>query len=58
MQHTTGTESTITHMLEHFVSEDREGSYNKLHKKIRKEIQEPPDTAGDKAFTKDEIIVN
>ena len=50
--HTTDTESTITHMLEHFVPEDREGSDNKLHKNIRKEIQELPDTADDKAFTK------
>ena len=56
--HTTDMKSTITHMPEHVVPEDREGSDNELHKKIRKEIQEPPDTAGDKAFTKDEIIVN
>ncbi len=50
--YTTDTKSTITHMLEHFVPENREGSDNKLHKNIRKEIQELPDTADDKAFTK------
>ena len=56
--HTTDMKSTITHMLEHFIPEDREGNDNELHKKIRKKIQEPPDTADDKAFRKDEIIVN
>ena len=35
-----------------------EDNDNELHRKIRKEIQEPPDTADDKAFTKDEIIAN
>ena len=39
-------------MPEHVVPEDREGSDNKLHKNIRKEIQELPDTTDDKAFTK------
>jgi hypothetical protein len=46
---TTDTRSTIMHMLDHFVLDD---SDNELHRKIRKEIQEPPDTADDKAFTK------
>jgi hypothetical protein len=40
-------------MLQHFVPDDREDSDNKLYRKIRKEIQEPPDTADDKAFTKE-----
>jgi len=45
-------------MLENFVPDDREDSDNELHRKIRKEIQKPPDTADDKAFTKEEIIAN
>jgi hypothetical protein len=53
----TDTRSTIMHMLEHFVPDDREDG-NELHRKIRKEIQEPPDTADDKDFTKEEIIAN
>jgi hypothetical protein len=53
--YTTDTRSTIMHMLEHFVPEDREGSDNELHRKIRKEIQAPPDTADDEAFSNDEI---
>jgi len=56
--YTTDTSSTIMHMLEHFVPDDREDSDNELHRKIRKEVQEPPDTADDKAFTKEEIIAN
>jgi len=56
--YTTDTRSTIMHMLEHFVLDDREDSDNELHRKIRKEIQEPTDTADDKAFTKEEIIAN
>jgi hypothetical protein len=39
-------------MFNHFVLDDREDSDNELHMKITKEIQEAPDTAGDKAFTK------
>jgi hypothetical protein len=50
--------STIVHMFNHFVLDDREDSDDKLHRKIRKEIQEPPDTADHKDFTKDEIIAN
>ena len=46
------------HMLEHFVLDDREDSDNEFNRKIRKEIQEPPDTADNKAFTKEEIIAN
>jgi len=46
------------HMLQHFVLDDREDSDNELHRKIGKEIQEPPDTADDKGFTKEEIIAN
>ena len=46
------------HILEHFIHDDREDSDNKLHRKVRKEIQEPLDTADDKAFTKEEIIAN
>jgi hypothetical protein len=57
-KYTTDTRSTIMHMLEHFVPDDREDSDNELHRKIRKEIQEPPDTADDKDFTKEEIIAN
>ena len=45
-------------MFNHFVLVDREDSENELHRKIRKEIQKPPDTADDKAFTKEEIIAN
>ena len=45
-------------MFNHFVLDDREDSDNELHRKIRKEIQEPPDTVDDKAFTKEEIIAN
>ena len=56
--YTTDTRSTIMHMLENFVPDDREDRDNELHKKIRKEIQKPPDTADDKAFTKEEIIAN
>jgi retron-type reverse transcriptase len=46
------------HMLEHFVPDDREDSDNELHRRIRKEIQEPTDTADDKLFTKEEITAN
>ena len=53
--YTTDMRSTIMHMPEHFVPDDRD-SDNELHRKIRKEIQEPPDTADDKTFTKEEII--
>ena len=56
--YTTDTKSTIMHMLEHFVPDDREDSDNELHRKIRKEIQEPPDTIDDKVFTKEEILAN
>ena len=57
--YTTDTKSTIIHMLEHFVVPgDREDSDNELHGKIRKGTQEPPDTADNKAFTKEEIIAN
>ena len=56
--YTTNTRSTIMHMLENFVPDDREDSDIELHRKIRKEIQKPPDTADDKAFTKEEIIAN
>jgi hypothetical protein len=56
--YTTDTKSTIMHMLEHFVPDDSEDSVNKLHRKIRKEIQEPIDTTDGKAFTKEEIIAN
>jgi hypothetical protein len=56
--YTTDMTSTIMHMLDHFILDDREDSDNKLHRKIRKEIQEPPDTADNKAFTKEEIIAN
>jgi hypothetical protein len=52
------TRSTIMRMFEHFVPDDREDSNNELHRKIRKEIQGPPGTADDKAFTKEEIIAN
>jgi len=45
-------------MLQHFVRDDREDGDNELHRKIRKDVQEPPDTADDKAFTKEEIIAN
>ena len=45
-------------MLEHFVLDDREDSDNELHRKIRKEIQEPPDTADNKASMKGQIIAN
>jgi hypothetical protein len=54
----TDTRSTIMYMLEHFVPDDREDSDDELHRKIRKEIQKPLDTANDKAFTKEEIIAN
>jgi len=43
---------------EHFVPDDREDSDNELHRKIRKEIQDPPDTIDDKVFTKEEILAN
>ena len=56
--HTTNKRITVSHMLEHFVPDDREDSDNELQGKIRKEIQEPPDTAYDKAFTKEEITAN
>jgi hypothetical protein len=56
--YTTHTTSTIRHMLEHFVPDDTENSDNELHRKIRKEIQGPTDTADDKAFTKEKIITN
>jgi hypothetical protein len=39
-------------MLDHFVLDDREDSDNELHRIIRKEIQEPPDTADDKDLQK------
>jgi hypothetical protein len=50
--------STITHMLEHFAPDDREDNDSELHRKIRKESQETPDTADDKAFTKEEIAAD
>jgi hypothetical protein len=56
--YTTDTKITIMHMLEHFVNCDREDSDNELHRKIRKEIQEPIDRDIDKAFTNEEIIGN
>jgi hypothetical protein len=56
--YTTDMRSTIMHMLDHFVLDDREDSGNELHRKIRKVIQEPPNMADDKAFTKEEIIAN
>ena len=56
--YTTDTRSNIMHMLENFVPDDREDSDNGLHRKIRKEIQNAPDTADDKIFTKEEIIAN
>ena len=56
--YTTDMRSTTEHMFNHFVLDDREDSDNELHTKIKKEIQEPLDTADDKAFTKDEIIAN
>ena len=37
---------------------DREDSDNELHRKIRKDIQEPPDTTDDNAFTKEEILAS
>jgi hypothetical protein len=46
--YTTDTNSTIMHMLEHFVPDNREDSDNKFHRKIRKEIQEPTNMADDK----------
>jgi len=56
--YTTDTRSIIMHMLEHFVPDDRDDGDSELHRNIRKEIQEPADTADDKAFTKEEIIAN
>jgi hypothetical protein len=56
--YTTDTKSTIMHMLEHFVLDDREDSENELHRKIRKEIQKPPDAIDDKVFTTEEILKN
>jgi len=46
------------HMLEHFIPDDRVDSDNELHRKIRKEIQEPPDTADNKPSTKGQIMGN
>jgi hypothetical protein len=37
--YTTDTKSTIMHMFEHFVPDDREESDNDINRKIRKEIQ-------------------
>jgi hypothetical protein len=54
--YTTDTRSAIMYMVEHFVPDDKKDSDNELQRKIRKKIQEPPDTADDKAFTKEEII--
>jgi len=56
--YTTDARSTIMHMLEHFAPDDREDSDDELHRKIRKEIQEPIDTADVKPFTKEEVIAN
>jgi hypothetical protein len=56
--YTTDTRSTIRYVLKHFVPDVREDSDNELHRKIRKEIQEPPKTVDDKDFTKEEIIAN
>jgi hypothetical protein len=56
--YTTDTRSTIMHILEHFVPDDREDNDNELHRKIRKEIQEPTDMANNRPFTKEEIIPN
>ena len=56
--YTTDTRSTIMHVLEHFIPDNREASDNELHRKTRKEIQEPTDMDDDKAFTKEEIIAN
>jgi hypothetical protein len=56
--YTTDTRSTIMHMLEHFVPDDRQDSDNEFHRKIRKKIQEPTDAVDDKPFTKEESIAN
>ena len=55
---TTDTRSTIMHMLEHFVPDDRKDSDSELYRKIRKEIQDPTDMTDDKTFMKEEIIAN
>jgi len=55
--YTTDTRSTIFHIREHFAPDDRKDSDNELHKEFRKDVQKPLDTADDKAFTKEEIIV-
>ena len=56
--YTRHTRNTIMRLLEHFVLDGREDSDNELHRKSGKEIQEPTNTADDKAFTKEEIIAN
>jgi hypothetical protein len=56
--YTVDTRSTLMHVLKHFAPDDSEDSDNDQHKKVRKDIQEPTDTADDKAFTKEEIIAN
>jgi hypothetical protein len=53
--HTTDMSSTIIHTLEHFVHDFRQDSDNEFRRRIRKEIQEPPDTADNRAFTMEEI---
>jgi hypothetical protein len=56
--YTTDTKTTLMHMLTHFIPDDRVDSDNHYHKKVRKDCQEPPTTADDKAFTQEEIIAN
>jgi hypothetical protein len=56
--YTIDTRSTMIHMLKQFVPDDREDSDKELHRKIRKEIQEPQNADDDKDFTKEEIIDN
>jgi hypothetical protein len=56
--YTVDTRSTLMLMLKHFAPDDSEDSDNNLHRKVRKDIQEPKDAADDKAFTKEEIIAN
>ena len=56
--YTTDTQTTLMHMLTHFVPDDRTDSDNHHHKKVRKDCQAPTTTADDKPFTQEEIMAN
>jgi hypothetical protein len=52
--YTSGIESTMQHMMEHFIPENCESNDSAHHKSIRQLAAEPLDTPDDEEFTKEE----